>query len=91
MSVDAVAGISGVRLSVLKMLKTLARIYSCAYSPNLNALPKVMSTDEYPGPVKMFRHLHPGPRVVVSNEAVGLGKTPLIHCCLEGFVITPPL
>src|ERR1700733_8845691 len=90
MSVCAVAGINGVRLRMLNALKKLARIASFDPSPrkptlgSVKSLPAVRSTDVYPGPLKMFRHRHPGPRVVISNSVAGLGNTPLIHCCLLG-------
>src|SRR5260370_11191884 len=96
MSVGVVAGIRGVRFRMLKALKKFARNPSFAPSPmsriagNWKSLPKDKSTDVDPGPVKMLRHRHPGPRVVTSNSVAGLGKMPLIHCCLLGLLIAPP-
>src|SRR5665213_683768 len=97
MSVGAVAGRSGVKFKVLKTLNMLARMASIEPVPknlisgNTKSLPRVTSTEVYPGPVNIFRQRQPGPSVVVSNSVFGLGKIPLTHCFLVGLVIAPPL
>src|SRR5690242_20487147 len=92
MSVGAVAGANVERFRMLKTLNAFALRLSTVPSRigRLMFFSSDMSTEVYPGPVRILRARAPGPLVVTSKLVVGLGNTPLIHCCFEGSEIIPP-